>query len=303
HPPLRERDAALEGRLLGVHRQRYLAITDEPRRRLEQLVARPDGVAQPEAEADARRVPSADELFDLGDELRRGPVGQLYTKRRLDHRRELGLGHRVDDARVQLARVRDVRKVADVDEHPSADADRLVATRYAVDIRAATGTVVVVDERRTARAEVLEPGHERAGAVVVGGRRRQIPARHVHEIPLELERGAQATELRPIGAVDMGVDEAGKRRDEAHGCHAEGSRSIVFAVGRPKPSFSYSACASLVCSSHFRSAYGPSSTVKRTSSTPRPCPRNSGRRYTSARYANATPSVAVRVKPICLPSR
>ena len=52
---------------------------------------------------------------------------------------------------------------------------------------------------------------------------------------------------------------------------------------RRKPNRSYSVPASRVCRIQVRSAYGPCSMISRTSSTPRPRPRCSGRTYTSAR--------------------
>lgn len=54
-------------------------------------------------------------------------------------------------------------------------------------------------------------------------------------------------------------------------------RSSTRSLGSVKPSLRYSSCASRVCRSHFVQASGPSSTEKRTSSTPRPRPRCSSR--------------------------
>ena len=50
-------------------------------------------------------------------------------------------------------------------------------------------------------------------------------------------------------------------------------RSSAFGPGSAKPNFRYRSCASSVCRNHFVLAYGPSSTLKRTSSSPRPRPR------------------------------
>ena len=90
------------------------------------------------------------------------------------------------------------------------------------------------------------------------------------------DRDSLAQERLPIG----GARAEGRRAARAPLELAEARPSAAARSSRrspgAKPSFSYSPCASAVCRIQRRAAYGPSSTVKRTSSTPRPRPRCSG---------------------------